>query len=93
MTRTSAYRFTVRMVNGKVHPDDQASVDGLRTVVKLANAAFGDFEPHKYVKLQGRLGKDNPNAWKYRRGSGSYYTHQAIRLPDATTADVYVYNR
>lgn len=93
MTRTSAYRFTVRMIDGKVHPDDQSSVDGLRTVVKLANAAFGDFEPHKYVKLQGRLGNDNPNAWKYRLGSGMYNTHQAIRLPDAATADVYVYNR
>lgn len=93
MTRTSAYRFTVRMIDGKVHPDEQASVDGLRTVVKLANAAFGDFEPRKYVKLQGRLGKDNPNAWKYRRGSGVHIDHQAIRLADAATADVYIYNR
>jgi len=97
MTRTSAYRFTVRMVNGKVHPDDQAAVDGLRTVVKLANSAFGEFEPQKYVKLQGRLGANNPAAIKYRHrktgGTGPYYCHQAIRLADAATADVYVYKR
>lgn len=98
MTRTrysNSYRFTVRMVNGKVHPEDQAAVDGLRTVVKLANTAFGDFEPQKYVKLQGRLGQSNPNAWKYRqyRNGGIYGRAQCVRLGDAATADVYVYNR
>jgi len=94
MTRTSAYRFTIRMIDGKVHPEDQASVDGLRTVVKLGNSAFSTTQ---YVKLQGRLGKGNPAAVKYRcranGGTGTYYNHQAIRLADATTADVYVYNR
>lgn len=89
MTRTSAYRFTVRMVNGQVHPEDQASVDGLRTVVKLGNSAFNTSQ---YIKLQGRLGQDNPNAWKYRIG-GTYGSAQCIRLADASTADVYVYNR
>ena len=80
-TRTDAYRFTVRMVDGKIHPEDQASVDGLRTVVKLANTAFGDFERKKYVKLQGR----GP------RPSRRY--HQSLPLSMATSADVYVYNR
>ena len=80
--RTPAYRFTVRMLDGKVHPEDQAAVDGLRTVVKLANTAFGDFEPKKYVKLQGR---------GHRRGVYRY--NQSLPLPYATTADVYVYNR
>lgn len=80
-TRTDAYRFTVRMVNGKIHPEDQASVDGLRTVVKLGNTAFGDFERKKYVKLQGR----GP------RPSRRY--HQSLPLSMATSADVYVYNR
>jgi hypothetical protein len=95
MTRTSAYRFTVRMVNGEVAPEHQALVDGLRTVVKLGNTAFGDFEPQKYVKLQGRLGQDNPNAWKYRQyhNGGIYGRAQCVRLADAATADVYVYNR
>ena len=92
MARTSAYRFTVRMINGKVHPADQAAVDGLRTVVKLGNSAYGT---SLYVKLQGRLGSDNPNAWKYRyrRDGGIYGRAQCVRLPDAATADVYVYNR
>lgn len=92
MTRASAYRFTVRMIDGKVHPDDQAALDGLRTVVKLGNSAFGTTQ---YVKLQGRLGKNNPNAWKYSQkpGQGIYWRAQCIRLPDAVTADVYVYER
>ena len=92
MTRTSAYRFTVRMVNGQVHSEDQAAVDGLRTVVKLGNSAFGTTQ---YVKLQGRLGQDNPNAWKYRqrRNGGVYGKAQCVRLPDAAAADVYVYDR
>lgn len=92
MTRTSAYRFTVRMINGQVAPEDQAAVDGLRTVVKLGNSAF---DTTQYVKLQGRLGQDNPNAWKYRqrRSGGIYGRAQCVRLADAATADVYVYNR
>lgn len=91
-TRTSAYRFTVRMINGQVAPEDQAAVDGLRTVVKLGNSAFGTTQ---YVKLQGRLGSDNPNAWKYRqyRNGGIYGRAQCVRLADAATADVYVYVR
>lgn len=78
MTRTSAYRFTVRMINGQVDPKDQAAVDGLRTVVKLGNSAFGT---QKYVKLQGR----GP------RPSRRY--HQSLPLSMATSADVYVYDR
>ena len=82
MTRTDTYRFTVRMINGKVHPEDQAAVDGLRTVVKLANTAFGDFERKKYVKLQGR---------GHRMGVRRY--NQSLPLKYATSADVYVYDR
>jgi hypothetical protein len=77
--RTSAYRFTVRMVNGQVHPEDQAAVDGLRTVVKLGNTAF---QTQQYVKLQGR---------GYRMGVYRY--NQSLPLTLATSADVYVYNR
>jgi hypothetical protein len=93
MTRTSAYRFTVRMVNGQVAPEDQAAVDGLRTVVKLGNLAYDS--ARRYVKLQGRLGRANPSAWKYRhhRNGGIYGRAQCVRLPDAATADVYVYVR
>jgi hypothetical protein len=77
--RTSAYRFTVRMVNGQVHPEDQAAVDGLRTVVKLGNTAF---QTQQYVKLQGRGHR-----------MGVYRYNQSLPLTLATSADVYVYNR
>ena len=50
-----------------------------------------------YIKLQGRLGKDNPNAWKYRQGcgwsKGGYGSCQSVRLPDAAYADAYIYKR
>jgi hypothetical protein len=93
MTRTPSYRFTVRMINGLVAPEDQAAVDGLRAVVKLGNLAY-ETAP-RYVKLQGRLGQNNPNAWKYRgpRNGGVYYNAQCVRLADAASADVYVYIR
>jgi hypothetical protein len=92
MNRTPAYRFTVRMIDGRVAPEDQAAVDGLRTVVKLGNAAYGST---LYVKLQGRLGKNNSNSWKYRqyRNGGIYGRAQCVRLADAAAADVYVYDR
>ena len=92
MTRTPSYRFTVRMIDGKVHPEDKTSLDDLRVVVKLGNSAFN---AKQYIKLQGRLGQNNPNAWKYRqyRNGGIYGCTQCIRLADAATADVYVYMR
>lgn len=92
MNRTDAYRFTVRMQNGKVHPQDEGYLDVLRDYVSTMNRLNGTLQ---YVKLQGRLGKDNPNSWKYRqyRNGGIYGRAQCVRLADAATADVYVYNR
>ena len=49
-----------------------------------------------YVKLHGRLGKDNPNAHKYslaNRGWKTYGYGQTIKLEDAAHADLYVYER
>jgi len=83
MTRTStSYYCTVKMTNGKVAPEDQATLDGIKMVVKLGNEAFGEFEPKKYVKLQAR----GP-----RLGNRRY--NQSLPLKYAVTADVYVYNR
>ncbi len=93
MKRTQAYMFTVDMVNGQPVGENAEKLQQLREVVKLNNRLG---ERKKYVKLQGRLGTDNPNAWKYKRGfhrRGAYHSHQCIRLPDAQTADVYVYLR
>ena len=95
MTRTStSYYATVKMINGKVAPEDQATLDGIKTVVQLSNT-IGDDRPQR-VKLQGRLGENNPNSWKYRVGSYkkgvAYGNCQSVRLADAQFADVYVYN-
>jgi hypothetical protein len=92
MQRTSNYHTTVRMMNGQVHPEDRATVDGLRIVVKMGNIVN---DTQLYVKLQGRLGKNNSNAWKYRprRNGGIYGRAQCVRLQDAAYADVYVYRR
>ena len=77
--QSTSYRFTVKMVDGKPAPEDQAAVDGLRTVCKLSNTAYGTTY---YVKLQGR---------GHRRGVYRY--NQSLPLKYATTADVYVYTR
>jgi hypothetical protein len=92
--RTPAYYATIKMIDGKVAPEDQATLDGIKIVVRVSNS-IGDDIPQR-VKLQGRLGKDNPNAWKYRVRSykkGGYGNCQSVRLGDAQFADVYVYNR
>ena len=64
----------------------------------------GNLEGKGYrVVLKGRMGKDNPNAFKYSvaakpkwswsaRTFGSH-SHQTIRLDDAAHADIYVYRR
>lgn len=80
--RSDAYYATVKMINGKVAPEDQGIVDGLRLVVKMNNAAF-ETEKNKYVKLQGR----GPRAHNGRRYD------QGLPLAYAQTADVYVYDR
>jgi hypothetical protein len=91
--RTTSYIATVKMINGQVAPEDQAILESIRNTVKISNKMTGK---KQYVKLQGRLGEDNPNAWKYRSGSwknGGYSNCQSVRLPDAQRADVYIYER
>ena len=90
MKRTDSYRMTVEMKNGK--PVNSEALDTLRYDIALANRMTS---ASLYVKLQGRLGKENPNAWKYRAryNGGIYGRAQCVRLADATHADVYVYVR
>lgn len=94
MKRTStSYIATVKIVNGKVAPEDQATLESIKNTVKFCSNMC---KQSKRIKLQGRLGENNPNAWKYRPGSyklGGYGSSQSVRLPDAQRADVYVYNR
>jgi hypothetical protein len=46
----------------------------------------------KRVVLQGRLGKNNPNAYKYSKNV-HMHTHQRIQKADAAHHDVYVYDK
>ena len=91
--RTStAYRFTVKMVNGQVAPEDQNYVSELRALIKKSNATYSRFSSYTplRVKLQGR----GPRAAQSRRDYGySRGYDQGLPLSLATTADVYVYDR
>lgn len=89
--RTSdSYRFTVKMIDGKVAPEDQRIVEELKALIKESNKVragysnmFGSssiYKPRR-VKLQGRGPRPS------RR------FHQSLPLSMATHADVYVYDR
>lgn len=119
--RSGTYVMTVRMVDGKVHPEDAPALDAVKLMVRRKNKQTAPERAAKleheraearrtgwgrlyyesvspshfnadYVKLQGRLGKDNPNAVKYR-GRRRHNSYQCIKLADAAFADVYIYNR
>lgn len=77
--RTSAYRFTVQMKDGKPVPEQAHLVEALKAAVAAENTWKG---VRQYVKLQGR---------GHRRGIRRY--HQSLPLQFATHADVYVYIR
>ena len=91
--RTStAYRFTVKMVDGQIAPEDQEYVSELRAIIKKSNATYSRFSSYTplRVKLQGR----GPRAEQSRRDYGrSRCYDQGLPLGLATTADVYVYDR
>lgn len=76
---SQSYRFTVKMIDGKVAPEDAEFVENLRTVCKRNNKKYGTTD---YVKLQGRGHR-----------CGVYRYNQSLPLPLATSADVYVYKR
>lgn len=87
---SSAYRMTVPLKDGQVHPDHAEKINDLKAKVRADNAKEGT---KNKVVLQGRLGKDNPNSSKYKsKYTGKSYpgSHQRIRLGDASHADVYV---
>lgn len=83
LKRTSDnYRFTVVLENGKPDAEGQARIDALKAEVRAANKG-------QRVKLMPRLGKNNPNAQKYRE-SRAWNAYQYIKMADGQTADVYV---
>ena len=85
---SSSYQFTHK-------PGDEESEKKLSDLKKSVKGT------DKRVVLQGRLGKNNPNAHKYSKanwgkpGSASSggHTHQRIKKADAAHHDVYVYDK
>jgi hypothetical protein len=92
--RSSAHRFTVPLENGKIHPDHVHKVDALKKQVKAEDEKEGT---RRRVVLQGRMGKNNPHADKYKKGGSEFrrgsHAHQRIKLGHAQHADVYVHDR
>jgi hypothetical protein len=77
-------------------PHDQKKIKELRDNVKILNTVSGSAK--YYVKLQGRMGRDNPNADMFKRSKSSAYPfgghrYQCIPLPLAQFADAYIYER
>lgn len=90
--RTSShFYFTVTLENGKPIDGHMQRVNEIRELIAIHNRYYPDSK--HYVKLQGRLGENNPNAAKYRKKKWNGHQYQTILLADAATADVYVYKR
>ena len=95
------YVFTAKAASA----DDLAKIETLRQTVKAINHMQSQYEKDtgqeqtRYrVCLRGRLGNNNPNAWKYQVRQKNYTgygarPYQMIRLNDAAYFDVYVYER
>jgi len=85
---SSSYKFTHK-------PGDEESEKKLADLKKSVKGTG------KRVVLQGRLGKNNPNAHKYSKSvqgtsasaSSGAHTHQRIQKADAAHHDVYVYDK
>ena len=68
---------------------DLKSKDDIDAVKAIRKAMKGT---GKRLKLQGRLGKNNPNAYKYKGKKGYYGSCICISLYDAARADGYIYD-
>ena len=101
---TDAYVRTVYFDN----PEDMEWLRNFRSMISIKNSFNRKYGLsrvwssylHRFVytrikvSANGRLGKDNPNAYKYRsKHTGKSYpgSHQRIRLEDASHADIYVH--
>lgn len=73
--------------------EDSTVLSKLRSIVK----EFNKHSDAKFrIELKGRLGKDNPNAQKYKDACARRWCNDAysrIRLEDAAHVDVYVHSR
>ena len=101
MRYSENYVFTAKATS----VDDRQKIETLRQTVKVINYMQSQYEKStgqqqtRYrVCLRGRLGKNNPNAWKYQMRQKTYtgygaHPYQMIHLSDAAYFDVYVYER
>ena len=101
MRYSENYVFTAKAASA----DDRQKIETLRQTVKVINYMQSQYEKYtgqqqtRYrVCLRGRLGKNNPNAWKYKMRQKAYtgcgaHPYQMIHLSDAAFFDVYVYER
>lgn len=85
MKRTAAYIGTFN----HHHPAGIAHIQALRDKLRVEH---GDT---KYLKLQGRLGKNRSLdiTEKYREKSHGWTTNYCVELADAAYVDAYVYDR
>jgi hypothetical protein len=90
-------RISTSFVTTVDHHSDEGKdlIAALRKYIKSDDKERG---LSRRVCLKGRMGKNNPNAYKYsikntaRRGYGGH-SHQTIKLADAAKADVYIYDK
>ena len=76
--KSASYRGTISLMN----EEDTNYLNSLKAVM----AENGT----KKVVLVGRLGQNNPNAWKYMIGKQSY---RWIKAEDESSFDIYVYDK
>lgn len=69
--------------------EDITQIGSLRRLVKNMNKYLLEdgYKQQYRICLRGRLGKNNPNAYKYK------HLYQMIKLKDAVRVDAYVYKR
>lgn len=91
--RTDAYIGTFHYSDAA----DMLQLEEVRKMVSNLNKSLKS-DGYKYrfrVSLRGRLGKNNPNAEKYRAGGRYKYfgshNYQMIKLADAQYVDAYIH--
>lgn len=84
MKRTDTYVDTVDM-------NDPSAVHYIALVRKTVRLSNRRSDQKFFVRVRGRLGKNNPNAELYRVGGPLYQPAcEDIKLQHATRADIYI---
>ena len=80
--------------------DDMIQLQELKKMVSNMNKSLkrANFDYQFRVVVCGRLGENNPNAYKYKERKYSYHgygahPYQTIKLADASHVDAYIYRR